>query len=218
MVTAATKLKLLVPRKKSYEKPRQYMKKQRRYLADKGQSGQSYGFSSSHVWMWELEHTEAESWRINAFKLWCWRILIRVPWAARSNQLILKEINPEYSLEGLMLKLQYFFFFFFSEAPIFWPPDAKSWVIGKEPNAGKNWEQEEKGVTEDEMIGWHHWIIGHEFEQTLGDSEGQGSLVCCSPWGTRVRHDWVTKQQQQQRKKNSKTIRLQIEQISTGLH
>ena len=112
MVTAATKLKLLVPQKKSYEKPRQYMKKQRRYLADKGQSGQSYGFSSSHVRMWELEHTEAESWRINAFKLWCWRILIRVPWAARrSNQLILKEINPEYSLEGLMLKLQYFFFF-----------------------------------------------------------------------------------------------------------
>ena len=76
-----------------------------------------------------------------------------------------------------------------AEAPILWPPDAKSWLIGKDPDAGKDWRQEEKGVTEDEMVGWHHWLNGHEFEQTLGDSEGWGSLVCCSP---RSHKEWDT--------------------------
>ena len=70
-----------------------------------------------------------------------------------------------------------------AEAPILWPPDAKSQLTGKDPDAGKDWRQEEKGMTEDEMVGWHHRLNGHEFEQTLEDSEGQGSLVCCSPWG-----------------------------------
>ena len=79
------------------------------HFANKGLYGQSYGFSSSHVWMWELDHKEAQRWRIDAFKLWCWRRLLRVPWTARrSNQSILKEMNPEYSLEGMILKLQYF--------------------------------------------------------------------------------------------------------------
>ena len=70
-----------------------------------------------------------------------------------------------------------------TEAPILWPSDGKNWLIGKDPDAGKDWRQEEKGMTEDAMVRWHHWLNGHEFEQTLGDSEGQGSLVCCSPWG-----------------------------------
>ena len=70
-----------------------------------------------------------------------------------------------------------------AEAPILWPPDVKSWLIGKDPDAEKDWGQEEKGVTEDEKIGWHHWLNGHEFEQAPGDDEGQGSLACCSPWG-----------------------------------
>ena len=70
-----------------------------------------------------------------------------------------------------------------AEAKILWPPDANSQFIGKDPDAGKDWEQEEKGATEDEMVGWHYWLNGHEFEQIPGDSEGQGSLVCCSPWG-----------------------------------
>ena len=136
-------------------------------------SSQSYGFSNSHVWMWKLTIKKAECPRIGAFKLWCWRRLLRAPWTARkSNQSILKEINPEYSLKGLMLKL--------SSNP--WPPDVKSWLIEKYPDAGKDWGQE-KGVTEDEMVGWHHQLNGHKFEQTLRDSEGQGSLVCCSPWG-----------------------------------
>ena len=90
-------------------KPRQRIKKQRHYFADKSLSSQSYDFSSSHVWMWELDHKEVECQGIDAFKLWCWRRLLRVPWTERrSNQSSLKEISPEYSLEGLMQKLQYF--------------------------------------------------------------------------------------------------------------
>ena len=95
---------------------------------------------------------KAECWKIDAFELWCWRRPLRVPWTARrSNQSILKEISPEYSLEGLMLKLK------------LWPPDAKNWLIGKHPDAGKDWRQE-KGTIEDEMVRWHHWLNGHEFE------------------------------------------------------
>ena len=97
-----------------------------------------------------------------------------IPWTARrSNQFILKEISPGCSLEGLMLKLKLL---------ILWPPEAKSWLIGKDPDTGKDWRQEEKGTTEDEMIGWHHQLNGHEFEQALGVGDGQGSLACCSPW------------------------------------
>jgi len=70
-----------------------------------------------------------------------------------------------------------------AEAPILWPPDEKNWLIGKDPDAGKDWRQEEKGMTEDEMVGWHHWLEGHEFEQAPGVGDGQGSLACCSPWG-----------------------------------
>ena len=79
-----------------------------------------------------------------------------------------------------------------AKAPIFWPPDAKNWLIGKDPDAGKDWRQEEKGVTEDKMVGWYHQLDGHEFGQALGVGDGQGGLACCSPWGCRVRHDWAT--------------------------
>ena len=103
---------MLAPWKKSYDKPRQHIKKQRHYFVNKGPSSQGYAFSSSHVWVWELDWAlKAEHWRIDAFELWCWRRLLRVPWTARrSSQSILKEISPGCSLEGLMLKLklQYF--------------------------------------------------------------------------------------------------------------
>ena len=99
---------MLTPWKESYDQPRQLIKKQRHYFVNKGPSSQGYGFSSGHVWIWELDCEE--SWapkRINAFELWCWRIFLRIPWTARrSNQSILKEINPGISLEGLMLKLK----------------------------------------------------------------------------------------------------------------
>ena len=107
MVNTAMKLKTLAPWKKSYDQPRHHIKKQRHYFANKGPSSQSYGFSSSHVWMWELDHKESWAPKNWCFKLWCWRRLLRVPWTARrSNLSILKEISPEYSLEGLMLKLK----------------------------------------------------------------------------------------------------------------
>ena len=79
------------------------------------------------------------------------------------------------------------------ETPILWPPDAKNWLIRKEPDAGKDWRQEEKGTTEDEMVGWHHWLNGHEFEQALGVGDGQGSPTCCSPWGHKEldRTEWL---------------------------
>ena len=80
--------------------------------------------------------------------------------------------------------------------PILWPLDAKNWLIGKDPDTEKDWRQEEKGTTEDEMVGWHHQLNGHEFEQGLGVGDGQGGLVCCSPWGRRVGHDWATEQQE----------------------
>ena len=118
---------------------------------------------------------KAENQRIDAFEMWCWRRLFRVPWTARrSNQSIQNKINPECSFEGVMLKL--------NEAPILSPPDAKSLLITKTVG-GKYWRQEEKGTIADEMVGWHHRLNGPEFKQMLGDGEGQGSLACCSPWG-----------------------------------
>ena len=118
---------------------------------------------------------KAEHQRIDAFELWCWRRLLRFPWTAgRSDQFILSEINLEHSLKGLILglKLQYF-----------WSPDEKNWLIWKDADAWKDWRQEEKWTTEDEIVGWHQWLDGHEFEQALGVGDGQGGLACCSPLG-----------------------------------
>ena len=167
---------MLAPWKKSYDQPRQHIKKQRHHFTNKGRYSQSYGFSSSHVWMSELDYKKAQSWIIYAFELWCWRRLLRVPWTPRRpNQSILKEISPEYLLEGDAE----------AEAPVLWPPDAKNWLIGKDPDAGKDWRQEEKGMTEDEMVGWYHQLSGHEF------GDGEGSLVCCSLWGQAWLSNWT---------------------------
>ena len=115
----------------------------------------------------------AERWRIDAFELWCWRRLLRVPWTARrSNQCILKEIIPGCSLEGLMLKLKLQYF-----SHLMWRVDSL-----EKTDAGRDWGQEEKGTTEDEMAGWHHRLDGREFEWTLGVGDGQGGLVCCNSW------------------------------------
>ena len=118
---------------------------------------------------------KAERQRIDAFELWCWRRLLRVPWTVRrSNQSILKEISPGCSLEGMMLK---------AETPVLWPPHVKSWLIGKDSDAGRDWGQEEKEMTEDEMAGWHHQLDGREFEWTPGVGDEQGGLACCDSWG-----------------------------------
>ena len=123
--------------------------------------------------IWTMK--KAEHQRIDAFELWCWRKLLRVPWAARrSNQSILKEMNPGISLEGMILKLKLHYF---------WPPHAKSWLIGKDSDAGRDWGQEEKAMTEDEMAGWHHGLDRRESEWTPGVGNGQWGLACCDSLG-----------------------------------
>ena len=118
---------------------------------------------------------KAEHWRTDAFELWCCRRFLRVPRTARrSNQSILKEINPEYWLGRTDAE---------AETPILWPPDAKSWLIWKDPDPGKDWGPEGKGMTEDEMAGWYHQLNGHGFGWTLRVGDRQGGLVCCGSWG-----------------------------------
>ena len=127
------------------------------------------------LWMWELGCEEG--W---APKNWCfWTVVLektlRVPWTARrSNQSILKKINPGISFGRNDAK---------AETPVLWPPDAKSWLIGKDSDAGRDWGQEEKGTTEDEMAGWHHWLDGSKSEWTPGVGDRQGGLACCDSWG-----------------------------------
>ena len=128
---------------------------------------------------------KAECRRTDAFELWCWRRLLRVPWTARrSNLCILKEISPGISLEEMMLKLKLQYFGHLMR---------RADSFEKTPDAGKDWGQEEKGMTEDEMSGWHHWLDGRESQWTPGAGDGQGGLVCCSPWGHRVGHttEWL---------------------------
>ena len=117
---------------------------------------------------------KAERRRIDAFELWCWRRLLRVPWTAgRSNQSILKELSPGISLEGMMLKLKLQYF-----GHLMRRVDSL-----EKTHAGRDWGQEEKGTTEDEMAGWHHWLDGRESEWTPGVGDGQRGLVCCDSWG-----------------------------------
>ena len=163
---------------KTLWKSRQSIKNQRHLSADKGPYNQSHCFPSSHVWMWELDHKE--SW---AVKNWCfWTVVLE---KTLENPLDCKEIKPVNPKGNQSRFLEIFIGRTGAEAevPIHCPPDVKSWLFGKDPRAGKDWGQEEKWATEDEMVEWHHWFNGQEFEQTLGDSEGQESLVCCSPWG-----------------------------------
>ena len=147
-------------------------------------SSQGYGFSSGHAWMWELDCEE--SW---VLKNWCfWTVVLE---KTLESPLDCKEIQPVHPKGD-----QSWVFIgrtgAEAETPILWPPHAKSWLIGKDPDAQRAWGQEEKGTTEDEMAGWHHWLNAHEFGLTPGVGDGQGGLVCCDSWGPRVRHDWVT--------------------------
>ena len=155
---------------------------QRCYFANKGPSSQNYGLSSSHAWMLGLDHKE-----VWAPKNWCFQIVVLEKTVESSlDGKEIKPINPKENEPWIFIGRTE------AEAPVLWSPDVKNWLIGKYSDAGKDWGQEEKGVTEDEMVGWHHWLNGHEFEQTLGDSEGQGAGVMGLQ---RVGHDWVTEQQ-----------------------
>ena len=166
--------KILVPWKKSYDQPRQHIKKKRHYFASKGPSNQSYGFSSNHVWMWELDYKD---W---APKNWCFLTVVLEK--TLDSPLDYKEIQP-----GSPKGNQSWIFIgrtaAEAETPIVWPPVVKNWLFGKDPDSGKDRRQEMKGTTEDEIVGWHHRLNGHEFEQPLGVGDGQGGLACCESWG-----------------------------------
>ena len=171
----------------NYDKPRQCVEKQRQYSANKGPYySQGCGLPSGHVQLWELDSKEGRGPRN-----WClWtvvlRSLLRVPWTARrATQSIFREINW-ILVESTVAEV---------ETPIFWSSDVNSWLIGKVPDAGKDWGQKEKRASEDEIAVWHLWCNGHELGQTSGDGEGQRGLMCCSPWCHRVGHDWVVEQQ-----------------------
>ena len=146
-----------------------------RDITNKGLSSQSYGFSSSHIWMWELDYKE--TW---ALKNWCfWNTVLEKTLTGPLDWKEIQPVNPKGN--------QFLVFIgrtdVEAETPIFWPPDGKNWLTGEDPDAEKDWGQEKKRLTEDEMIGWYHQLNGHEFEQGLGVDDRQGSLACCSSWG-----------------------------------
>ena len=155
MVITAMKLKDTYSLEKSYDQPGQHIKKQRHHFVNKGPSSQGYGFSSSHVWMWELDYKE--SW---APKNWCfWTMVLEKtlesPLYWNEIQLVHPKGNQSWVFIG-RTDVE-------AETPILWPPDAKIWLIWKDCDVGKDWGQEEKGTTEDEIVGWHHRLDGHEF-------------------------------------------------------
>ena len=127
------------------------------------------------LWMWELDHKEG--W---APKNWCfWTVVLEKTLESPLDCKRIKPVHPKGDQSWIFIRRTDAE----AEAPILWPPDAKNWFTGKDPDAGKDWGQEEKGTTEDEMVAWHHRLNGHEFEQALGDGEGWESLAYCSPWG-----------------------------------
>ena len=165
---------MVTPWKESYDQLRQHIKKQRHYFINKGLSSQGYSFSSNYVWKSELDYKE--SW---VLKNWYfWTVVLE---KTLESPLDCKEIQPVHPKGD-----QSWVFTGRTDAeaapPILWPPDAKSWFIWKDPDAGKDWRQEEKGTTEDEMVGWHHWLSGHGFGWTPGVGDGQGGLACCGSW------------------------------------
>jgi len=172
-------VRLLAPWKKIYENLDSILKGRDITLSTKV-SSQSYGFSISYVGMWELDHKKA--WALN----WCFQtVVLEKTLECPSDSKEIKPVNPSRDQPWISIGRTDVE----TEAPILWPPDAKSQLIWKDPDAQKDWGQEEKQVVEDEKVGWHHWLNGHEFEQALGDGEGQGSLVkgCC--WITWIHWD-----------------------------
>ena len=148
------------------------------YFADKGLSTQNYGFSSSHVWVWKLDYKE--SWALKNWRFWTvvLKKTIESPLDSKEIQPVHPKGNQSWIFIGRTNAE--------AETPMLRPPDAKNWLIWKDPDAGKDWRREEKGTSEDEMVGWHHWLDGHELEWTLGIGDGQGGLACCSPWGCKA--------------------------------
>ena len=183
---AAMKLKDAYPWKASCDQPKVYWKAET-LLCQQGPSSQGYGFSCGHVWMWKLDCKE--SW---AMKNWCfWTVVLKT----LESLLDCKEIQPVHPKEN-----ESWIFIGRTDAeaetPVLWPPDVKSWLIGKDPDAGKDWGKEEKGTTENEMVGWHLRLNGHGFGWTPGVGDGQGALACYGSQGrkesdTSERLNWI---------------------------
>ena len=165
--------------------PRQHIKKQRHYFVNKGLSSQGYGFSSGHVWMWELDCEE--SW---APKNWFfWTVVLEKTLEHLLDCKKLHPVHPKGDQSWVFIGRTDVE----AETPILWPPDVKSWLIWEDPDAGKGWRQEEKRTTEDEMAGWHHRLNGHGLGWTLAVYHGQGGLACCGSWGCKESDttDWT---------------------------
>ena len=158
--------------------------------------------------MWELDYKE--SW---APKNWCfWTVVLEKALESPLDCKEIKLVNPKRNQSWIFIGRT----FAKAETPVLWPPDAKNWLTGKDPDAGKDWRQEGKGTTEDEMVGWHHQLNGHEFEQNLGVSDGQGSLACCSPWSHKEldmtkRPNWTEVSY-----KTTKSWRCQVQMVTTA--
>ena len=160
--------------KESYDKPKQHIRKQRHHFANKSPYSQSYSFSSNHVWIWELDHKEGWALNNRCFRIVVLEKTLESPLNCKEIKLVNSKGNqPWIFIRRTDAK---------ADIPILWPLDGKNWLTGKNLDARKDWRQKEKGVAEDEMVRSHHQLNGHEFEQTLGESEGQTSLACCSPW------------------------------------
>ena len=149
--------------------------KQRHYFANKGPPSQGYSFSSGHIWMWEVDCEE--SW---VLKNWCiWTVVLEKTLESPLDCKDIQSVHPKGDKSWVFIgRIDAE-----AETPVLWLPHAKSWLIGKDPDAGRDWGQEEKGRTEDEMAGWHHRLDGHEFKWTSGVGDGQGGLACCDSWG-----------------------------------
>ena len=167
--------KTLASCKKNYDKPRQCIKKQRHRFAKKGPSSRSYDFSSSHAQMWELDHKESWAPKNRCFCAVVLENTLESPLDSKE----IKPVNPKGNQPWIFIERTDAV----TEAPIVWPRDVKSWLTGKEPDAGKDWRQKEKGATEEEMFGWNYWFDGHEFEQTPRGCKELESHGCYNPWG-----------------------------------
>ena len=153
--------------------------------------------------MWELDHKEG-----SAPKNWCfWAVMLEKTPESPLDFKEIKPVNPKGNRSWIFIRRTDAE----AEAPMLWPPDVKNWLIGKDADAGKDWRQEEKGTTEDEMVGWHHWVSGHEFEQAPGDSEGQGSLACCSPWGCKESDtEWLNNSKSKRNQKQKRDLKRKV--------
>ena len=168
---------MLPPWKKIYYQPRQHIKKQRHYFAKNCLSSQSYVFSSSHVWMWEIDYKESWAWKNGCF----WTVVLEKTLESPLDSKEIQSVHSNGNKSWIFIERTDAE----AEIQILWPPDGKNWLIRKDSDAGKDWRWEKKGSREDEMFGWHYWLDVPEFEQALGVGDGLGGLMCHSPRGFR---------------------------------